>query len=357
MNVVELRIIRSAWVAQVAIALALTIAPFTAHIASGQERGTLSMAGRLGGNNPDRWNRPPYSAIRPGDEIWFIGSRHLSNSDIERHRASLDMFRVRKSVHGRWHNSTWNDFLAAHRTELKSTVVFIHGNRTDADRSQRQCWETYEALIGLDLPVPSLRLIVFDWPSDKICGPLRDIRVKARLAKHFAFYYAQLLQRLDNGRPLGTIGYSYGGRMSVHAMHLLAGGAVDGQKLVNSSYKMNSPVRVALIVPAIRNDSLFCCSPTGRSYGAADEIIVTYNSQDPLLRFYRLLAFDQKRPALGYTGVMRKACLPDNGKKLTEFDAQTGVGADHSYFSYVNSRGVPEKLRKTFFDAVQDAVQ
>ena len=74
-----------------------------------------------------------------------------------------------------------------------------------------------------------------------------------------------------------------------------------------------------------------------------------YNSRDPYLRLYKFARFDGNREALGYTGLRarRSGYLPAH--RVTQFDAATRVGRDHSYLEYVVDRRIEQLIRNNIF--------
>ena len=73
-----------------------------------------------------------------------------------------------------------------------------------------------------------LRFVIWSWPSDKIKGPLNDIRTKAWRTDTDGYYLGWFLQRMHPQSDIGLIGFSYGARIVSGALHVLAGGELDG---------------------------------------------------------------------------------------------------------------------------------
>ncbi len=148
---------------------------------------------------------------------------------------------------------------------------------------------------------------IFSWPSERTGLLLRDGRIKAARTEAQGLYLAWLLREVvARDVPVVLIGYSFGGRVATGALHALAGGHLGGRQLPGPSIR-GANIGVALIAPAVEEDSL----EQGRSYGLASqnirEMALFYNPRDAILKRYWLIDLATRGRALGFSGPRRLA--------------------------------------------------
>ncbi len=277
----------------------------------------------------------PVLPDRPLDQIDVASTRHLSSPN-----APLSAIGYQRRLGpGRY----WRLDAATAGVDRdgipRTTVVYVHGNRIGSNEAIERGLETYRQLLRGAEAAPPVRFVIWTWPADQIPGPFRDIRVKASRADEHAFHLARFLDSLPPGSRVGVIGFSYGGRQAIGAMHLLGGGSIDGRGIATGG-KAGRDISLAVLAPAIRNDCLTCTR--GRAMAVVDRLFVLYNSQDPALRLFRFAKFDDNRPALGLTGVAGRI----DRTKLREFDARQFVGPRHDYLRYIEDRRVDRLVRE-----------
>ncbi|WP_246112598.1 alpha/beta hydrolase [Allorhodopirellula solitaria] len=274
------------------------------------------------------------------DQIWLVSSRRLGSRN-----ASLDSLDIRRRVGGScWQASSVVDFMAPDADGFqRPVVIFIHGNRWSLDKAIRRGLQTYNQTILQWPDAPPVRFVIWAWPADRIVGPIRDVRVKAQRADEHSFHLARFLQKMDPAIPVSIIGFSFGGRVALGALQLVGGGAIDGCGVPTAPHRV-PPVNLALAVPAIRND---CLVTTHRcAYDQIKHLDLLYNNRDTYLSFYRFTRFDNRRPALGYTGVSGLHCLPDHDARVHQLNAARFVGMQHDYLEYITDHAVEAHLRE-----------
>ncbi len=276
---------------------------------------------------------------RAQDQVWMVSSRRLGSRNC-----SVDSLDVRKRVAGgRWQTSSASAFLAPDPDGIRRPVViFVHGNRSSLDKAIRRGLQTYEQTILPWNNAPAIRFVIWAWPADQIAGPIRDVRIKAHRADEHAFHLARFLQQMDPQTPVSIIGFSFGGRVALGALHLVGGGAIDGCGLPIAAHPV-SPVNLTLAVPAIRNDCLI--TTRNRAYSQINHFDLVYNSRDAYLNLYRFTRFDNKNPALGYTGIRGLNRLPDHEFRVHQFNAARFVGVEHDYLEYITDQRIESSVR------------
>ncbi len=277
---------------------------------------------------------------RGKDQLWLVSSRRLGSRNC-----GVNSLDVRQRGGGDvWQPSSASAFFAPDPDEIRRPIViFIHGNRWSLDKAIRRGLQTYEQTIVPWNDAPAMRYVIWAWPADQIAGPIRDVRIKAERADEHSFHLARFLQNIDPRTPVSIIGFSFGGRVSLGALHLIGGGTIDGCGLPSVSHPI-APVNLTLAVPAIRNDCLV--TTRCRAYSQINHLDLVYNSRDSYLSLFRFTWFDNKRPALGYTGISGLNQLPDHSTRVHQFNAAQFVGREHDYLEYISDQRIEASLRR-----------
>ena len=277
----------------------------------------------------------PLIASRPFDQIDVANTRRLSSQF-----APLSSVRYQRRL-GPGRFQTLDAGTAGQDLDgiPRTTIVYVHGNRIESDEAYSRGLETYRQLLRGAVAAPPIRFVIWTWPADQIPGPFRDVRVKASRADEHAFHLARFLNSLPPGVRVGVIGFSYGGRQAIGAMHLLGGGTIN-RRGIETFGKAGRDISLTVLAPAIRNDC-FSCTRT-KALNVVDRLFVLYNTGDPALRLFRFLRFDEKRPALGLTGVAGRI----DRSQLRQYDARQLVGPRHDYVRYIDDPRVDRLLRE-----------
>ena len=106
----------------------------------------------------------------------------------------------------------------------RPVVILVHGNGYDDPDSDEEAITIRDRLAGLGgLPEGTL-FVIFDWPSERSLRSLvRDLGEKARRSRVAAYHLARFLEASPEGSTVCLMGQSYGGRIALTTMHLLAG--------------------------------------------------------------------------------------------------------------------------------------
>lgn len=282
-----------------------------------------------------RFDSPIYAGnVRAGDSWWMMDTRSLADCPS----ADTPQLRVRHCVNNAWTTSSLEAFLA--ESGEGTTVFHIHGNRIPACEVAERGAYAYRALIA-NSNAPAFRFVLWSWPSDKVKGQLKDVLYKADRSDTEAWYLGWILNQLPENHHVSLLGYSFGARIATGAVHLRAGGSVNGNALPFSSVA-KAPVRVSLLAAALNCEWL---SPGGQHELAAhsiDRFFVAYNSCDPALQRYRRLDRCTKPSAMGYVGL---PCSSELANRTLQIDACPCNGRTHEEAPYYQSSQVVNALR------------
>lgn len=272
-----------------------------------------------------------------GDSVWLVSTRHLGEAVLyQGEPLRLD---IRRYVDGTgWESATVDDFAAAADPEV-ITVAYVHGNRFDWGDAIYHGWRVYEALGPRDTRKP-VRMVIWSWPSSRIHGPMRDVRVKGWRAHSESIFLARFIAEHLSGERISLVGYSYGARIATGALHVLAGGRLFGME-VDAPANVQ-PARVVMMAAAMGNDWLLPRGLHERAYLQTDKMLILYNTCDPALDSYHLVESCRAR-ALGYTGLPTQSHWQDRVEQRNVADL---VGKSHDELRYWNSPALTEIMRR-----------
>lgn len=283
--------------------------------------------------------QPANPASQP---VWLISTRSAPRcvpADAE--VASLDYWRLIDDE--QWSVEDRDAFLAADDPAVP-TVFFIHGNRTGRNEAVQAAWHVYRYLRE-ETPDRAFRLVVWSWPADRVAGGNRyDAQVKAARSDVESYYLADCVRRINPDVRLGLVGYSFGARVITGALHLLAGGEVAGYGLGEARRPRRAPIRAVLAAAALDNSWLLPDRRNGMALGQLDQVLVTRNRCDPVLRFYPLMYRLRGPQALGYTGPACPAWLGPEGEKIELLSVDCQVGKAHEWSRYFHALAAGGRL-------------
>jgi hypothetical protein len=280
---------------------------------------------------------------RQHDQIWLISSRGVYSP----HASSTNLSYCQRIEGDQWRDESFESFTSpAHDGRPRRTLIYIHGNRTTSEEALTDGLAVYDQTFLQWEDASPVRFVIWTWPSDRIGGEIKDVRTKACYAEQHAFHLARLLTQMREHQQVAIIGYSFGGRLAINALHLVGGGSVHGYGLETQDRSI-PPVNLTLMAPAIRNDCF--CNTKWMGLSKINHLFILYNSKDIYLQFYRLAKFDENHDALGFTGMpcRRRGYL--NSNQIEQFNAATRVGRDHSYLSYIVDKRVEQIVRRNIF--------
>jgi len=284
----------------------------------------------------------PASDVAASPQVWLVSTRDLPHCDNPC-AALPGLCYWRLGDDCQWLPAETADFRATDDVATP-TVVFIHGNRTDADEAIMKGWYAYEVIRAASCGRP-FRYVIWSWPADQVCRRTRpDTRLKADYSDVEACYLAQWLDQLKPGVKVSLIGHSFGPRIITGALHLLAGGDVAGQSLPPTTVAAwtagkRNPVRAVLLGSALDADWLAPGGCHDRALSLAEQVLVTCNGCDRVLRWYPRLYGRCGPQALGFVG----PCGIDDRENVEVIDVACTVGKVHDWRGYCSAANVCER--------------
>jgi hypothetical protein len=267
---------------------------------------------------------------RAFDQLWVISTRGLGGcGNIQ---APPNFFVQRRTVDGAWATSSIDEFLAA--DDPSTPIGFaMHGNRVSPAQAIRQGMMAYRQFTARVPASQPVRFVIWSWPSDRIHGILKDVRAKAARSTTDGKYLAWTLHQLDPQTPVSLIGFSYGARIATGALHVVAGGSLDGFSL-GAAKTPRTPMRASFAAAALHNYWLDEGQYHGRALEVVDTMLLINNSCDMALKRYRFLDRSRTAAALGFTG---PAGWSPHYAKIRVVDACRDVGKAHDWDRYLSS--------------------
>ena len=289
-------------------------------------------------------------------EVYELSTRHLGcgvcslpkECSLDIHRATLDTCYTPSSL---------VDATAPAADQRRITVLYAHGNWMTRENARERA-----KIIARHLRCRSqqpLRVLMLSWPSQRERHPIADIRENAACTDTQAFYLAYVLRVLVAEESTSLLGFSFGGRIVTGALHLLAGGAIQGRKLEevwpeSAACHGNDPTvvqaggckpafRVSLIAPAVDQTSLQPHGVYHLAMGSIDKLVNIYNSRDPVLRRFRFLDSGSKPIAAGFSGFLAGNTTGDppatqplaKQDRIYQYDCDKSLGVTHDERTYL----------------------
>ena len=290
---------------------------------------------------------------RAGDaprQVWLVSTRGAAHcGDLDDAAVAVCYWRLNDD--GGWASANARDFHAGDGAAAP-TVVFVPGNRTDADDAVDKGWFVYQTICSQSAG-RAFRYVIWSWPADRVYRRHRDdARLKAEYADAESYYMAAWLQGFRPGAKVSLVGHSFGPRVITGALQLLAGGEVAGRALPNDSLAgwtagRRNPIRAVLLAAAADADCLAPGRCHDRGLSVLDQALVTCNGCDSVLRWYPRLGGRGGPEAMGYVG----PCGIDDAAKLAVVDVSATVGKTHDYRCYCTASNVCSQwAHYTFLD-------
>lgn len=223
------------------------------------------------------------------------------------------------------------------------TILFIHGNWVSNQDAVDQGWQVYGQLKQQAGDRP-FRLVIWSWPSERVERRLLpDVRIKAAWSDTQAYYVAGLVGQLPPEVPVTFIGFSYGARTATGALEFLAGGSVAGLALPETPAP-RTRARAMLLAAALDSDWLLPGHRNGDALSQLEQVLVTCNPADAVLKRYHLLYCGGYAQALGFCGPACPGSLGPEQAKLDMVNVSCSVGRTHDFARYFCAGAVQSRL-------------
>lgn len=219
------------------------------------------------------------------------------------------------------------------------TVIFIHGNQISPSDAKFQGLDAYRRIILHGEKAPPIRFIIFSWPSAKIDGLLRDVRVKAARTGPAGYQLAWLIDQMPAETPISLAGFSFGARIITGGLHILAGGSLGGGMCLKEHVHPNRlPMSVFMMASALHAHWLGDGQYHGLAMTQVSKMCLINNCKDRAMVYYDFIEPGPGGPqALGLCG---PTCISrENARKIFQRDVSCYVGPDHELARYMCAPG------------------
>lgn len=225
--------------------------------------------------------------------------------------------------------------------------IMAHGSFVDTLSATRESAYTYH-WIRSAAGNQRMQMIYFHWPSYRALSPLiqLDTNQLGRQAARNGFYLAELISALPPECPVSILGHSHGSRVASSALHLLAGGNVQGYRHRNVGTN-GRPIRTVFLAGAIDHHWLNPGEKYDRALSSTQGILNLKNRVDPALAIYPFrLPLLTRRPigSLGMTNGDRRRTGPQS-QKVVDFEVSEEIGHSHLWPYYFNSQRIANTMR------------
>ena len=216
--------------------------------------------------------------------------------------------------------------------------IMVHGSFVDRASACRESISTWQWLRRGAMG-RRMQMIFLTWPSYSPLGPLVQLEVNklGRQAARNGYYLAELTHHIPPECPICLLGHSHGTRVISSALHLLAGGSVQGVCHPFARAE-GRHIRTVFAASAIDHNWLNPSHRYGRALCSTQCLLNLRNTRDPALQFYSCrLPLVAKHP-LGLTGLTTRdrRQLGSGGHKVYDYDVTGVIGAAHLWPYYFN---------------------
>jgi hypothetical protein len=284
------------------------------------------------------------NGVRRQDEIVVVNTRMLGCScDPESIRTGLvfERYALVDDTGSRcWQSSNLESYLAFDPSV--TTLIFIHGNQITPSDAKREGLAVYRRIMQYGSDGPPIRFVIFSWPSSRVAGLLRDVRIKATRTDPAGCQLAWLLDQMPAETPVSLVGFSYGARIITAGLHILAGGQLGHLQLAERVHPQRATVNVVLMAAALHAHWLGEGQYHGLAMSQVNQMLLVNNCSDWAMRYYHLAFPGRGRPqALGLRGPTR---ISSDQRMKVQMRDVSRYGSQHNLFLYLCAPGVAGQI-------------
>ena len=281
------------------------------------------------------------SAVPLADSgFWFLSTQHSPQSF---HRNCPQFCpSVSRYEDGLGYNpSSFADMTASLEPGVPVCIV-VHGSFVDTANACRESVCAWNWLRSASQG-HRMQMISFSWPSYRPLTPLvaMDVNALGHRAARNGYYLADLLQHIPPECPVCLMGHSHGTRVVASALHLMAGGVVEG--IYHPTSRVNGRhIRTVFAAAAIDHNWLNPGKRYGRALCSTQCVLNLHNPADPALQIYPLrLPLIAKKP-LGLHGLSNwdRRRLGGYANKIVNYNVQRYVGRHHLWPHFFCNTGL-----------------
>jgi hypothetical protein len=229
------------------------------------------------------------------------------------------------------------------------TCLWVHGDRVDCDESFQIGREVYQQLVCNHGDWPPIRFVIWSWPTaqDLRGRPLKDARIKAARSDAAGYSLAWTLNEFDPATPVSLLGFSFGARVVTGAVHLTAGGQLNGYGISVQDSRPAMSYQVVLMAAAMDSNWLLPGQKHDQAVHRINRLLLLNNHQDWVLKHYHLLKCGNGCQALGYTGLSVSDSLANRVADVCQVNAGAYIGKYHRWAPYIYTAPLINKMRET----------
>lgn len=235
--------------------------------------------------------------------------------------------------------------------------VVTHGSFVNWDSICSESRSTWSWLNSAACDLP-MQMIYLTWPSDRDVTPLVqiDVNLLGRRASRNGYYLAELIQYIPMECPICLLGHSHGTRVVASALHLMAGGKVQGV-CHPTSRATGRQIRTVFAASAIDHDWLNPGERYGRALCSTQCLLNLRNRRDAALKVYPLRHLFAAR-AFGAVGLTSgdKRKLGCWAGKVVDCDVSHVIGHGHLWPYYFSEWSIAWTMRNFVFAPQQSTV-
>ena len=207
--------------------------------------------------------------IRPQDEIWLVSARQDAQCDLT----------AQKLIDGQWVAASMAELTQAHvEDQQKTSLVYVHGNRTNEVYARSRGLQFYENIFNDQLCSGPVRFVIFAWRSEREkVGPAIDFRIKLDRSVALGPTFAGFVDQFED-RRLILAGFSLGGQIVLSSLVQLECQAANDPEPKFGKY------RVALVTPALKASDALNSVASLPSNPLVTETVVFINQRDIAIR-------------------------------------------------------------------------
>ncbi|MGE3315926.1 MAG: hypothetical protein AB7O26_12505 [Planctomycetaceae bacterium] len=228
--------------------------------------------------------------------------------------------------------------------------IVVHGSYVQSTDLLDEDPHMYQWIRGA-APDRPLHIVFYSWPSDgPITGlPPADVGILGRRASFNALYLADLIASIPPHHSVCVVGHSHGARTVASALHLLAGGEVQGHYMSRIPQQC-ARLRAVLIAGALDHHWIVPGQRYGRALYRVESLLNVKNNHDIALNAYPF-----RRPfshrALGEAGVQKRdrMGLGPLSPRILDLDVTAWIASGHLWYNYYQRPEIALALRPYFF--------
>jgi len=275
------------------------------------------------------------------DRIWIVSSRRVCQKlDADCH-CELDYYAVDKT--GALTPVGSRGFRAGLRPDVP-VCILTHGSFVSWKAMLQDVRPTIRWLRSASRE--PLQFVFFTWPSNHMATMLLpvDVGLLGRRSARNGFYLANLISDMPSQTRVCLMGHSHGARVTVAALHLLAGGSVQNHCL-NRPVPIRRRIRTVLAAAAVDHHHLNPGERYGRALSSTESLVNLVNRRDMALVWFPLRKPFGRR-ALAQSGwlLRDRSQLGDLFDSVFQLDVTPILKFSHAWPAYVDRDEIARSL-------------